>query len=82
MEVDKKIKVHYEDVVFDIYNKSTTNGTVLNLEGNSFFSSEATKIFNVVSGSSGTFNINAWGNDYGDKTLKSGLASVLNLTEN
>lgn len=82
MEVDKTIKVHYEDVVFDIYNKSTTNGTVLNLEGNSFFSSEATKIFNVVSGSSGTFNINAWGNDYGDKTLKSGLASVLNLTEN
>ena len=82
MEVDKTIKVHYEDVVFDIYNKSTTNGTVLNLEGNSFFSSEATKIFNVVSESSGSFNINAWGNDYGDKTLMSGVTSVLNITEN
>ncbi len=82
MEVDKKIKVHYEDVVFDIYNKSSTNGTVLNLEGNSFYSSEATKIFNVVSESSGTFVIKASGNDYGDKTLMSGVTSVLNLTEN
>ena len=82
MEVDKTINVSYEDVVFDIYNKSSTNGTVLNLEGNSFFSSEATKIFNVVSGSSGSFKINASGNDYGDKTLKSGVTSVLNITEN
>lgn len=82
MEVDKTIDVRYEDVVFDIYNKSSTNGTVLNLEGNSFYSSKATKIFNVVSGSSGSFKIKASGNDYGDKTLKSGLASVLNLTEN
>jgi hypothetical protein len=82
MEVDKTIDVRYEAVVFDIYNKSNTNGTVLNLEGNSFYSSEATKIFNVVSGSSGSFKINASGNDYGDKTLKSGVTSVLNITEN
>ncbi len=82
MEVDKTIDVRYEDVVFDIYNKSSTNGTVLNLEGNSFYSSEATKIFNVVSESSGTFVIKASGNDYGDKTLMSGVTSVLNLTEN
>lgn len=81
MEVDKKIDVHYEDVVFDIYNKSSTNSCILNLEGNSFYSSAATKIFNVVSGSSGTFKINSAGNDYGDKTLKSGTSSVLNIVE-
>ena len=82
MEVDKTIDVRYEDVVFDIYNKSSANGTVLNLEGNSFYSSKATNIFNVVSGSSGSFKINTCGNDYGDKTLISGVTSVLDLTEN
>lgn len=81
MEVDKTIDVRYEDVVFDIYNQSSSNSCILNLEGNSFYSSAATKIFNVVSGSSGTFKINSTGNDYGNKTLKSGVTSVLNIVE-
>ena len=81
MEVDKSIDAHYEDVVFDIFNTSSTNPCVLNIEGNSFYSSEATRIFNIVEGSVGSFRVNDYGNDYGDKTLKSGASSVLTLVE-
>lgn len=81
MEVDKSIDAHYEDVVFDIFNTSSVNPCVLNIQGNSFYSSEATRIFNIIEGSGGSFRVNDYGNDYGDKTLKSGVSSVLTLVE-
>ncbi|MBO4319324.1 MAG: right-handed parallel beta-helix repeat-containing protein, partial [Treponema sp.] len=81
MEVDKNIDAHYEDIVFDIFNTSSVNPCVLNLEGNSFYSAEATKIFNAVQGSSGSFRINDFGNEYGDKTMISGVSSVITIVE-
>ena len=83
MEVDKKLlnRVKYEDVVFDIYNLSQKKGCVLNLEGNSFYSAAATKIFNAVPGSTGGFVINSRGNDYGDKILLSDTSSMLHYME-
>jgi len=83
MEVDKRLlnRVKYEDVVFDIYNLSQKKGCVLNLEGNSFYSAAATKIFNAVPGSTGGFVINSRGNDYGDKILLSDTSSMLHYME-
>ena len=83
MEVDSSLnsRVHYEKNVFDIYNTSSTNPCVVNLKGNSFYSSEAENIFNIISGSSGEFRINDYGNDYGNKNFKSGVSSVLTVVE-
>ena len=83
MEIDSSLnsRVHYEKNVFDIYNTSSTNPCVVNLKGNSFYSSEAENIFNIISGSSGEFRINDYGNDYGNKNFKSGVSSVLTVVE-
>lgn len=81
MEVDKTIDANYEDNIFDIFTTSYVNPCVLNLEGNSFYNSDATKIFNAVEGSFGSFRINDYGNDYGDKTIKSGVSSVITIVE-
>ncbi|MBP5443794.1 MAG: hypothetical protein J6Y60_11185 [Treponema sp.] len=80
MEVDKTITVFYEDNIFDIYNTSTS-GTGYTVTGNSFYSAAATKVYNVIDDSSGTFNINASGNSYGGLTKKSGKTDVLHITE-
>ena len=80
MEVDKTIDVVYEDYIFDIYNTSS-NGTNYTVRGNSFYNSEAKSVYNIVDGSSGTFNITASGNDYGSVKKVSGTSSVLKLSE-
>ena len=78
MEVDKTIDVVYEDYVFDIYNTSSS-GTNYTVSGNSFYNTEAKSIYNVIGGSTGTFNITASGNDYGSVTMKTGSTEVLKL---
>ena len=82
MEVAKTIDVVYEKAIFDIYNTSTS-GTNYTVKGNSFYNTEAESIYNVVSGSSGAFNITAKDNDFDALTITqtTGLTSVLKLSE-
>ncbi|MCR5436986.1 MAG: hypothetical protein K6E97_07980 [Treponema sp.] len=82
MEVDKTIDVVYEKHIFDIYNTSSS-GTNYTVKGNSFYSTEAESIYNVVNSSTGVFNITSRDNDYDvlSITQTSGAASVLNLSE-
>ena len=82
MEVAKTIDAVYENAIFDIYNTSTS-GTNYTVKGNSFYNTEAESIYNVVSGSSGAFNITAKDNDFDALTITqtTGVTSVLKLSE-
>ena len=82
MEVNKSIDAVYENYIFDIYNTSSS-GTNYTVRGNSFYNTEAESIYNVVSSSSGAFNITAKDNDFDALTITqtTGVTSVLKLSE-
>lgn len=79
MEVDKSVNVQYEKYVFCI-NSTSTSGTKLNIKNNSFMSAEAEYIYHSVDSSSGTYNIEEKGNDYGKIPLLSDNSKILNFT--
>ena len=77
MEVEKGRNVKYEESIFCIHNTSTTSKLIST--GNSFNSAKAENVYDVVSGSSGTYTITAQNNNNGSLNLTSGTTSVLNF---
>lgn len=78
MEVDKSIDVVYEENIFLIHNTSTEN-TNLTVKNNSFISGMAKNVYKSVDGSSGTFNITASGNNYGNMNVIKDDSNILIL---
>lgn len=79
MEVDKSINVQYEKYVFCI-NSTSTTGTNLIIRNNSFTSAEAEYMYHSIDSSSGTYNIEEKGNDYGSVPLLSDSKKIFNFT--